>query len=116
MSSEYVRISATENYFGQKNLLRAQLEFLDSLRRIQRFRKLREEELALKLSLKTKTKEAFEDMEKLNRVLPVSHYQETYEQRVEARKKKEKQEKHSVSLEGEIAEIQEKLARLQSGN
>lgn len=114
MVSEYVKISASESYYGQKNLLHAQLELLDLIKRIRNFKSLRDEELMLKVTLKSKAKEVTGTLEALNRTLPVSHYKEYYELKREAGKKKAKREKHFVSLQQEIEDVRSKLARLQN--
>lgn len=114
MSSEYVFLSSVENQFGQKHLLHSQLELLDSVKRLQIYKNLREQELMLKLQLKVKLQQTIALFEKLDKLLPVSRYQETLEER-RARLDMNKKENHEYSLEMEIAAVQRKISTLQSG-
>ncbi|MBS3088686.1 hypothetical protein J4402_02800 [Candidatus Pacearchaeota archaeon] len=100
MNSEYVGLSRDEKIFAQKNMLKSQLDFLSSLKRLQSYRKLREEEFKLKIDLKTKIGMLMEDLRKLEKILP-----EVEDMESGGKEKKE-------SLEHEIEEIRRELAKL----
>lgn len=100
MSSEYVGLSRDEKIFTQKNMLKSQLDFLSSLRRLQTYRKLREEEFRLKIEMKTKIGMLMEDLRKLEKILP----------EVEDTESGGKEKKGS--LEHEIEEIRKQLEKL----
>jgi len=104
MNSEYIKISPTEKVYGAKNLLTAQLNILNSHKDIREYRKLRNEEFALKVSLKSKLNEAFSTLEILDKLLPKIRIDEEIE------------EKHpeDLSIEQQSSLIREKLKRLQN--
>jgi len=109
--SEYVKVSHAENYFGQKNLLQSQLELLRIIGGFKSYKKLRSEELGLKVSLRAKIAEMTEALVKLDKLLPKTSYN-SEEQKKEI---SEMRKKRDLSLEEEISEIKEKLRKLQGG-
>jgi hypothetical protein len=107
--TEFVRLSSPEKDFGEKNLLQSQLELLDLLQRFQKYKELRNEELVLKVTLKTKVEEALSFIDKLEKLLPKSTLKElTPEDKAKARAKIEK----ALTLEEEIDRIRNKLMKL----
>ncbi len=70
MSLEYVKFSGREGLYGEKNLLKTELGMLGFIRRIRTYKKLRNEELALKIVLKKKVDEVKEQLEILDKILP----------------------------------------------
>lgn len=113
MCAEYVRLSNSESFYGQKNLLQSQLELLDLIKRMRNFKTLRNQELVLKIALKNKVKEAEGMLESLHRILPVSHYKIDVVQQPKKREERVLEKEDFLSLQEEINEVQKKLARLQ---
>ena len=109
---EYVKMSGVERYYGQKNFLQSELELLHLVKGFKEYKKLRQEELMLKVSLKSKFSEVLELIKKLEKQLPKTGYKPMVE-----RKKYEGvgKKKMNLSLQEEIIEVQEKLRKLQEG-
>lgn len=109
--SEYVKVSSAENYYGQNNLLNAQLELLRIISGFKNYKKLRTEELKLKVDLRAKIAEMLESLAKFDKLLPKTSYNvKEYEKEIS-----EGRRKRDLSLEEEIVEIQRKLRRLRTG-
>ncbi len=70
MSLEYVRFSGREGLYGEKNLLKSELTLLGFIKRMRNYKKLRNEELALKIVLKKKVDELKGQLEILDKILP----------------------------------------------
>ena len=51
MHTEYVKLSKEEKNQGYENLLRSQLELINSIRNFNNYKELRNRELSLKISL-----------------------------------------------------------------
>ena len=111
MKSEYIGFSAAEKVFVMKDFLQSQLELLQSMNALHNFKKIRQEELFLKISLKNRVEELLEVISKLEKILPkTSEKIENSEER-----KKEKKLEKDLSLEREIEGIRGKLENLQKG-
>lgn len=109
--SEFVRLSSTEQGYGQKHLLNTQLELLRLMESFHAYKELRGEELVLKVTLKNKIEETLNLIDKLERVLPKAHYRSsTPEDKQRDRKKRERK----LSLQEEIDRVREKLGKLHS--
>jgi len=107
MGSEYVRLSYPERAYGQRNFLQAQLEILDLARGMQTYKKLRMEELVLKLTLKNLVHEVESLIEKFDKFLPHVKF------RAKPREKGgEKEEWVDLTLEQEIEQVRRKLEKL----
>ncbi len=109
--TEYVRFSDPERIYGEKYLLHGELGVLNILKRLKNYKKLRGEELILRLTLKKKMDDATENLKLLDKLLP--HH------KMEGLKKKQIkedliEENESLTLEQEIEAIRRKLERLQS--
>ena len=112
MSSEHVRISAIERVYGEKSLLLTQLNYLNSLKRLREYKRLRKEEFALKIALKSKIGEASAILKELEKNLPkVKLYKDDEEKENSHSMKKE--EKEHFSLEKELEKIKDKLSKIQ---
>ena len=61
-TSEYIKLTYPEAVYGKKNLLHSQLGLLTSVKRVEEFKKLRSQELKLKIELKRKLEEAKESL------------------------------------------------------
>lgn len=107
MKPEHVRLLTAEKEYGQKNLLHAQLETIALVKHYQKFKEIRNEELVLKIALKSKIDETRAALALLERLLPkpTMHPKETLQQPV-------LRKSEHTSLEQEIDEIRKKLARL----
>jgi len=110
MGSEYVRLSYPERAYGQRNFLQAQLEILDLARGMQVYKKLRMDELVLKVTLKTLIHEVKTLIDKFDRYLPHVKYKA---KKVEPGE--EKEEWVDLSLEEEIERVRRKLEKLGGG-
>jgi hypothetical protein len=109
--SEHVRISMTEGIYGQRNLLHSQLELLDSMKRFRAYKKLRKEEYAMRILLKTKIEETMGFLDKLDRALPKTSYLKEDDMITKTSNKKDVE----PSLQEEIDLVKRKLMRLQGG-
>ena len=110
--TEYVGFNYSEKKFGQKSFLMAQLEILDSLKNIGEYKKLRQEELALKIALKVKISETLQKLEELNGLMPKSSFKvETPEDKI-MKIEREKKVIREGELGEEIARIKRQLERI----
>jgi len=110
MSSEFVRLSHSERIYGQKHFIQSQLEFLNLIKNFRTYKQLRNEEFALKVSLKASIGEAFDLIEKLDSKLPKTDFKMPRGVKsIDKRKKKE------MSIQEEMDVLKGKLASLQSG-
>src|SRR3989344_3477569 len=109
MTSEYVRVSNPERIYGEKNLVQAQIELLRSARSFNFYKKLRQEEISLKISLKEAVEKTKKLIEGLEHSLPKTEHKTPRE--VE---KKEEIKRENSSIYDEIETLSEKLAQLQS--
>lgn len=106
---EYVKLIASEQGYAKRELLLSQMEILSIMKRYQKYKELRKQELALKSILRRKINEINEEVRLLDKTLP--------------RATKEKREEETLSivgkvvkrrdLESEIEEIKRKIQRLQ---
>jgi len=107
---EYVKINVSEQVYAKKELLYSQMEMLTIMKRYQKFKELRKQELALKSILKRKIMEMNEEIKIADRVLPKAKTERTDEEKervmlaVKGRR----------TFESEIDEIKRKIERLQS--
>ena len=109
MTSEYVRVSNPERIYGEKNLVQAQIELLRSARSFNFYKKLRQEEISLKISLKEAVEKTKKLIEGLEHSLPKTEHK--MQRDVE---KKEEIKRENSSIYDEIETLSEKLAQLQS--
>ncbi len=115
MQTEYVRLSKDEKNEGYKNLLHSQLEYLNSIRSFNNYWALRNKELSLKISLKSKISEAFGEIEKFEGLLPKSHFLEEIRAKKKEMENKKAKKVQVNPLTKEIDVIKQKLFRLQGG-
>lgn len=131
MSNEYVRLSGEELNYTKKSLLNTQLNSLNSLKNLQKFKELRNDELTLKISVKTSLDSLQQQLILLDKLLPHSswkkpkeeemlpsiHTTEYFEPQKEplSIKKQEKEIRNKEkedSIESQLADIKSKLQRL----
>ncbi len=106
MSVEYVKLNAQESTEQKKLLLEVQVSSLTSIKRLLAYRKLRSEECADKITLKTKMEELRETLALIDRMLPKTTAKEALP---------DKPRPHHavhVSLEQELDQLKSKLASL----
>lgn len=105
---EYVKLTSSEQAYSKKELLMSQMETLNIMKRYQKYKELRKQELALKSILKRKIGEVREELAVVDRSLP--RMKEKTEEDVQIAKTPIKK-RHD--LEFEIEEIKRKIERLQ---
>lgn len=106
---EYVSLSPSEQNYSKKELLVTEMEILNVMKRYQKYKELRKQELALKSILRRKIIEVQEEIRLLDKILPKVHIEKTEEETA-------KITSHVVKrrdLESEIEEIKRKIERLQ---
>ena len=111
MTTEYIKFSVPERIYGDKNLLHSELELLGIIKRIRNYKKLRKDDLILKLTLKKKIEEFLDNLQLLDRLLPQDKLPGL------DRKKREEElmeMKGELSLEQEIEVIRRRLEKLQN--
>ncbi len=86
MSAEYVRISQSEQVFGETNLLQTQLSLLTTLKHWQEYMLLKHDELLMKLEVKKKVEEAKAFLDSMSKCLPESKLLEEQEKEERVRK------------------------------
>jgi len=111
MNSEHVRLSSAEKIYGEKMLLISQLNILNSHKMMKDYKKLRKEEFALKVELKSKIDETNSLIEMVDKMLPRIKTNETKENEMFHHKNK-KEVNDNISLEQELEEIKRKLERI----
>lgn len=112
MTGQYVKFLGSESNYGQKRLLRGELEILNFVKRIRAYKSLRRDDIALRLTLKTKISEILAEMEILDKSLPYVKFMHA-EKPTEKDKEKEKKEDEVLTLDREVELIRRKLERLE---
>ena len=107
-----MRLSHGERIYGQKHLIQSQIELLDIGRGLGVYKKLRQEELTLKIALKSKVGEAKILIETIESALPKSNYKLDASLDKEESRGKKIRENYS-SLYEEMTALSRKLASLQ---
>lgn len=105
---EYVRLSHSEEIFGQKNLLSAQIDCLNLVKKFGEYNKIRQQETAAKIFLKRKVAEAMDELKILEKLMPKVKDESNESNEIDKPAQKKRQ-----SLELEIEEIRRKIERLQ---
>lgn len=113
MGAEYVRFENTEAKNHKRALLETQVHVLQSAKQLQTYKKIRAEELLLKIQLKQKVEALYEQLELLNRLLPATEFKLPTHKESAPSNKQDLPEQHSSTLEDELASIQRKLQTLQ---
>ncbi len=110
MSSEYVRFFGREALYGEKYLLTAELGVLGFIKRLRNYKKLRQEELILKIALKKKIDEVEEKLEIFDKLLP--HTKMAGLIKKPTPKEYNLDDKEDLTLEQEVERIRRKLETL----
>jgi len=132
MTSEYIQLNYPEAIFAKKNLLHSQLGLLNSIKRVEAYKKLRNEELKLKIELKKKLEEAKILLDMFEKLLPktkteheleieermkekeTKEFEESLKKMEETKPIKHRHKRHKIKseMETEIDEIKRKLSHL----
>jgi len=120
MSSEYVRFSGQEAIMIQKALLNSELNILKSSKNLNQYKLLRHKEQTIKINIKSILDQLKNDLNLLDKSLPKSQVKEEKIERSQSSKtgimesgQIQEYEETDNSIESQLREIQEKLARLQ---
>ena len=110
MSSEYVRFFGKEALYGEKYLLTAELGILGFVKRLRNYKKLRQEEMILKIALKKKIDEVGEQLDIFDKLLP--HTKMAGLIKKPAPREASFEDKEALTLEQEVERIRRKLELL----
>ncbi len=110
MDPTYAMISAPEKSYGEESLLQTQMALLNSLNRLRDYRKLRKEEINLKVSLKSKIDEVFVLISELRKMFPKVEKKTESDDIFE-----DFRDREDLSVRDEIERISMKLERLRAG-
>jgi len=110
--TEFVRFVRPEAVYGEKNILHSELGLLSVVKKIRAYKKLRAEELILRIALKKKFDESLECLQILDKLLPHDKLA-GLERRREKAKEEKGLEKENLSLEQELESIRRKIEGLQ---
>ena len=110
MSSEYVRFFGREALYGEKHLLTVELGILGFIKRLRNYKKLRQEELILKIALKKKIDEVGEQLDVFDKLLPHSKMAGLIKK--PATREDSFNDKEALTLEQEVEKIRRKLELL----
>lgn len=72
MSIEYVKLSSAEKVYSEKSLLESQASIISILQNITNYHKQRNDELKLKVELRSKIEETQSSLDNLDKALPKS--------------------------------------------
>lgn len=110
MSLPYVQLSSEEARLARKNILSSQINILNLVKKINSYKKQRKLELAKKTSLKRAIKHNIAEINKLVREMPdIKGEEDKY---IKTSKESTKEKIKKKTIESELQDIQEKLARL----
>ena len=109
--TEYVRFSGAESIYGQKGILHSELDILNSLKRMNRFEKLRSDEFVLKFAFKTKLDELLAGLEELDKLLPHHKMHGLFKE--EKLKEEAEKKNEDLTIEQELENIRRKLEKLE---
>lgn len=113
MGAEYVRFAGEESVLHKRTLLEMQMHLLQTVKHMQSYRKIRSEEILLKIQLKQKSEALSEQLELMNRLLPATEFKLPPQKESSRVIKQESPTEPSSTLEDELASIQRKLQALQ---
>lgn len=107
---EYIGLNQASQVYLKKNLLYCEMGLLNSLKRYQKYKKLRKEETLIKDFLRKKISRIKEEFKELDKTLPRVEHKELLAASLQTPREK----KHRSQLEEEIDEIKRKLEELNS--
>ena len=110
--TEYVKFSGPESVYGQKYLLHSELDLIGIVKKIKNYKKLRQEELVLRVALKEKIDSFLESLKMLDKLLPHDKLPGLSKKRHAHDVPGVTQDRESLSLEQELEIIRRRLERL----
>ena len=110
MSLPYVRLSSEEAITAKKDILSSQVNILNLIKKISSYKKQRKSELAKKTSLRRAVKHEIAEINKLLREMP--DIREEGDKHIKISRESTKEKTKKKTIESELRDIQEKLARL----
>ena len=72
---EYIKFSNQDKNFGERDFLQSQLELLNIIKRLNKYKDLRKHELLLKVALKSKLDKIIHSLSVLDKILPRIKFQ-----------------------------------------
>ena len=117
--TEYIKFSPAEISYGKNNTLHSEMEILTSIKHLSEYKKLRTQELMLKIDLRKKVEEINTAIAILEKSLPKTTFKETQNQEeieyqeIENALPNILDQKKKLSIEEELDEIRRKLQTLQ---
>ena len=114
MGSEYVRLSPSERVYGARTLLQSQVSNLQLMKHFREYERLRKEELALKIELRTKIDHTLQLVESFIKGLPATHMSTEIDEKGKGpfSEFEDHEDKKIKSLDQELNEIKRKLDAL----
>lgn len=106
MPEEYIRLDPSIRAYGKKTMLYCEMDLLAVLKRYEKYKKIREDELILKKALRKSILELKEILRKLSRDIP--EIKENKFKPVEISKERKKHDE----LEDEISEIKRRISEI----
>ena len=103
---EYIGLLSSKQTIGKKHILYCEMRLLIILKKIEKYKKLRKEEFALKRILKRNIKEASSILSNLENILPEVKQEKFRPLKIYKTSKKRR------DLESEIEDIKRKIAEL----
>lgn len=108
MEPLHVRIDYDEAIDSKRNILTTQINLINMQKAIENFKDFKKDESVLKLAIKSKLNSAVSKINSFKKIMPKVHEKKDEKERISEITEKTKEH----SLENELKEIQEKLARL----
>lgn len=113
MGSEYVKLNSSERIYGAKTMLQSQVSSLQLMKHFREFEKLRKEELALKIELKTKVDHTLQLLDSFMKGLPKTQMGEIEDKTGDMFPEfQDHEDKRRKTLDEELNEIKRKLEAL----
>lgn len=108
METLHIKFDFNEAITGKRTLLSSQINMLNLAKKLENYQNLRKQELARKTALRTKLNELITGISNIEQFLPKTQMKELINKETEMLAETKKKS----SIENELKEIREKLARL----
>ena len=106
--TEYVKLTLEEKKIGEKNFLQSQIELLNILKFLTKFKNFRKQELSLKILLNSKIDEVQHSFSVLDKILPKINLNKNNDNDLLLN------DNNTISIDQEVEIIKRKLAGLSS--
>lgn len=106
VEKEYIGLDQSQTNFAKKNLLESQAELLETIKRYEKYKKFRKQELSLKNLLKKVVVDLQEEVKTFDKFMPHIHQEKREVPKIPQSQKKRR------DLDMEIEEIRRKIAAL----